>query len=117
MGAKMIALNKVKGYNITKNMNWYCYILKCRDNSYYTGITNNLSKRLEKHNQSKGAKYTAAKKPVTLVWSRKFSSKIVALKKENEIKGWNRERKEKLIKNAGVAPSFVPISSELRTGK
>jgi putative endonuclease len=84
-------------------MNWYCYILKCRDDSYYTGITNNLSKRIEKHNQGKGAKYTAAKKPVTLVWSRKFSSKIVSLKKENEIKGWSPKKKNKIKNHAGVA--------------
>jgi len=96
MAAKIIVLNLSKDNHINY-MNWYCYILKCRDGSYYTGVTKDLDKRIEKHNQGKGAKYTAMKRPVVLVWSKKFPSKIAALKKENEIKEWKRDKKEELV--------------------
>ncbi len=76
----------------------YVYILKCSDDTYYTGWTNDLEKRIEKHNQGKGAKYTRCRLPVKLVYYEKFQSKNQAMKREYAIKQMIREDKEKLIK-------------------
>jgi len=73
---------------------WYVYIIECKDNSLYTGITNNLSKRLEVHNSGKGAKYTKTRLPVKLVYKEIYRTKEESLKREREIK--KLKRKEKL---------------------
>jgi putative endonuclease len=78
-------------------MNWYFYILKCRDTSFYCGITNNLSERLKEHNEGEGAKYTKTRLPVKLIYFEKHSDKSSACKREIEVKGWRREKKEKLL--------------------
>ena len=59
----------------------YTYILQCADGTYYTGWTNNLEKRVEDHNQNRGAKYTRGRTPVKLVYSETFETKSEALKK------------------------------------
>ncbi len=74
------------------------YILLCNDQSFYVGITNNLEKRIIKHNQGKGAKYTRGRKPTKLVYFEKFKNKSEARKREIQIKGWRREKKINLIK-------------------
>lgn len=76
---------------------WLVYILKCSDGTFYTGITNDLHKRLATHNVGKGAKYTRSRLPVELVWFDKFDTKNQALKKEAAIKKLSREQKEKII--------------------
>jgi len=76
---------------------WYVYILKCSDNTLYTGITNNLEKRIQAHNIGKGAKYTRGRGPVTLEVSFEFETKGLALKEEYRIKQLTRENKFKLI--------------------
>lgn len=78
-------------------MIWYVYILKCSDGSLYTGITNNLEKRIETHNSGKGAKYTRGRTPVTLLASWIFETKSEALKEELRIKKLSRTSKEVLI--------------------
>lgn len=75
----------------------YTYILKCSDGTFYTGWTNDLEKRLKAHNEGKGAKYTKARRPVTLVYYECFFSKEEAMKREYEIKHLTRKKKEKLI--------------------
>lgn len=77
----------------------YVYILKCRDNSLYTGWTNNLPKRVQTHNRGKGAKYTKARLPVELVYYEEFEDKIVAMKREYSIKKLTRKEKISLICN------------------
>jgi putative endonuclease len=74
---------------------WFVYIIKCVDGSLYTGSTNNLEKRFEKHKTGKASKYTRSHKPEKIVFFKKYTSKIVALRKEREIK--KLTRKEKLI--------------------
>ena len=78
---------------------YYVYIVKCRDNSYYTGVTNNLERRIEEHikGDNKSA-FTFSRRPVVLVWSKAFKEINEAIKKEKQIKGWNRRKKELLIK-------------------
>jgi len=72
---------------------WYVYIIECKDNSLYTGITNNLSKRLEVHNSGKGAKYTKTRLPVKLVYKEIYRTKEESLKRESEIKKLKRREK------------------------
>lgn len=76
----------------------YTYILKCRDDSLYTGWTNNLEKRLITHNEGKGAKYTKARRPVELVYYEEFQTRKEAMKREYAIKQMSRKEKEALIK-------------------
>lgn len=77
----------------------YVYILKCRDDSLYTGWTNNLQKRVQAHNKGKGAKYTKARLPVELVYYEEFEDKIIAMKREYSIKKLKRKEKISLICN------------------
>ena len=76
----------------------YVYILRCRDESLYTGWTNDLEKRLEVHNSGKGAKYTRGRGPVTLVYSETLSTKEEALHRECVIKKMTKTAKLALIK-------------------
>lgn len=75
----------------------YVYILKCSDNTLYTGWTTNLEKRLKVHNSGKGAKYTRVRLPVEIVYFEEFEDKKDAMKKEYAIKQLSRQEKLKLI--------------------
>ncbi|MBC5629906.1 GIY-YIG nuclease family protein [Clostridium sp. NSJ-6] len=75
----------------------YVYILRCNDDSLYTGWTNNLEKRLKTHLAGKGAKYTKARLPVELVYYEEFEDKIEAMKREYKIKQLSRKEKLKLV--------------------
>jgi putative endonuclease len=77
---------------------YYLYILKCSDNTLYTGITTNLSRRIKEHNSLKlGAKYTRNRQPVELVYSNKFTNRSQASKEELRIKKISRSKKLDLI--------------------
>lgn len=78
----------------------YVYILRCNDDSLYTGWTNNLEKRIKAHSDGKGAKYTRARVPVELVYFEVFEDKIEAMKREYVIKQLKRKEKLELIKNS-----------------
>lgn len=84
---------------MSKIEQWFVYILECADNSLYTGSTNNLEKRLAKHNSGKGAKYTRAHLPVKIVYSEKLANRSEANIREAAIKKLSRQEKLKLIKN------------------
>jgi putative endonuclease len=81
--------------------NWTVYILRCADNSLYTGITKDLSRRLEEHNAGKGAKYTRAKGPCVVVLSRVGFSESSAKKEEARMKRLKKIEKEALIVKSG----------------
>jgi putative endonuclease len=76
---------------------WFTYILLCSDGSYYTGSTNDIKKRFKDHLEGKGARYTKSHKPIKIVYEEKFATKSEALKREAEIKGWSRKRKQNLL--------------------
>ena len=78
----------------------YVYILRCNYDSLYTGLTNNLEKRIKAHSDGKGAKYTRARVPVELVYFEVFEDKIEAMKREYAIKQLKRKEKLELIKNS-----------------
>ena len=80
----------------------YTYILKCNDNTLYTGWTNNLEKRLKTHNEGKGSKYTRSRLPVVLVYYEEFETKEEAMQREWKHKHMSRTAKETLFKNTNV---------------
>lgn len=75
---------------------WYLYILLCKDGSLYTGISNNLEKRFSEHKNGRGGRYTRSHKPIKLVYQEKLPTQSAALKRESEIKSWNKKRKLEL---------------------
>ena len=76
---------------------WYLYILRCRDDTFYTGITTDVEKRLETHRSGKGAKYTRGRLPLELVYQEVCGNHSDALKREITIKKYSRTEKQKLI--------------------
>lgn len=78
---------------------YYIYILKCSDDTLYTGYTTDLKKRLDTHNSGRGAKYTRSRLPVELVYHEEFEDKIQAFKREYEIKKLGRTDKLKLLED------------------
>jgi putative endonuclease len=78
---------------------WYVYILECSDLTLYTGISNDVEKRIETHNNKKGAKYTKTRTPVKLVYQQSFETKSLAAKEEWRIKQLTRNQKKELIYN------------------
>lgn len=77
---------------------WYVYIIKCKGGSLYTGITNNLQRRVDEHRKGKGGRYTRSFGAIDIVYREKQPAKAAALKREAQIKGWPRKKKMALIK-------------------
>jgi putative endonuclease len=75
----------------------YMYILKCSDNSYYIGSTNNLELRLVQHQAGQGSKYTSKRLPVTLLYFEEYPSVADAFYREKQVQGWSRKKREALI--------------------
>lgn len=82
---------------------WFVYILRCADASLYTGITNDLQRRLAAHNSDDrvGARYTRTRRPVALVWQEEHASRSEALRREAAIKRLSRAKKMHLLGAAG----------------
>lgn len=78
-------------------MAWYVYILRCRDDSLYTGCTDDVERRLAVHRSGKGAKYTRSRLPVTLVYQEEAADKSAALRREAAIKSLTRKEKLALL--------------------
>ena len=76
---------------------YYCYLLRCADDTLYTGVTTDLARRLEEHNDGRGARYTASRRPVRLVWKEEHSNRSSAQRREAEIKRKSRRQKKMLI--------------------
>lgn len=76
---------------------WVLYVVRCSDQSLYTGITNNLLGRVAKHNSGKGAKYTRTRRPVFLVWWQVQPDKLTAAREERRIKKLSKKQKEALV--------------------
>lgn len=80
-----------------ENTPWALYILQCADGSFYTGITNNLPRRLAAHAAGKGAKYTRGRAPLQLVYEESHDSRSAASKREAALKGLSRDEKAALV--------------------
>ena len=108
----IVLLNKMKDIS----MDFWVYIVKCADNSYYTGHTDNLEQRIAQHQQKyfPGC-YTATRLPITLVFSQPFPTRAEALAAEQQIKGWSRKKKEAMMRGdwqevSRLAKAHMPIS-------
>lgn len=77
----------------------YTYMVRCKDNSLYVGWTNNLEKRMQAHNEGKGAKYTKPRLPVELVYFEEFATKQEAMSREYHLKKLSHKEKEMLVEN------------------
>ena len=76
----------------------YVYILKCSDESFYVGVTNDMERRLKEHQTGKSKhSYTSKRLPVELVWHEKYTDPKLAISVEKQIKGWSRKKKQALI--------------------
>lgn len=80
-------------------LDFYVYILKCSDGTYYTGHTDDLEKRIAEHQSGSYAGYTSERLPIELVFVQTFASRSEALEAERKLKKWSREKKETLINN------------------
>lgn len=72
---------------------YFVYLIECKDNTLYTGITTNVKRRFKEHSLGKGGAYTRARKVVKILYSEKQKNRSSALKREAEIKGWTRQQK------------------------
>lgn len=79
----------------------YVYIVRCADGTFYTGWSSDVESRVAAHNAGRGARYTAGRRPVTLVYTEKCETKSSAMKRERQIKRYNRARKLAL---SGMSP-------------
>lgn len=78
---------------------WYTYIVRCADQTLYTGITNDIRKRIDAHNQGTGAKYTRSRRPVILVYTEEFTTRSAAASREYQLKKLDQAAKLALIGN------------------
>ena len=97
--------NEIRAEKEWEDMN-YTYILKCSDETLYTGWTNDLEKRINAHNAGKGAKYTKNRRPVELAYYEEFATKEEAMSREYAIKQITRRKKEELIKKGHPGIQF-----------
>ncbi len=77
---------------------WYVYIIECMDGSYYTGMTWNAAQRWDQHSALSGCEYTKKHPPKRLAYMEEYENITEARMREKQIKGWTREKKEKLIR-------------------
>jgi len=77
---------------------YFVYLILCKDNNIYTGITNNPERRFIEHKTKSGGWHTKLHKAIKILYTEKFTNKEEALKREKQIKGWRREKKLNLIK-------------------
>ena len=90
------------------NRRWFLYVVECNDKSLYTGITTDIERRVEEHNHSKkGAKYTASRRPVHIVFAKIFENQSQASKAENRFKKLTRDKKLKIITGEAEFPFNV----------
>jgi predicted GIY-YIG superfamily endonuclease len=100
-------------------MTCFVYILKCSDNSYYTGSTTNLERRFAEHKEGLIEDcYTHSRRPVSLVWSQAFATHDEAFRCEQQVKGWSRAKKEALIRGDwNEMRTVIKAQKDKRTSK
>jgi putative endonuclease len=94
----------------------YVYLLRCADDSLYVGETADLAAREATHNDGRGGCYTAQRRPVRIIYAEQHRSKQDALRRERQIKGWTRQKKELLIRDGGAALPGTPRKKRVREG-
>ena len=93
---------------------WFCYMVRCKDDSLYIGIAKNPDERVKRHNWGVGPVFAAKRRPVELIWSERCGSSAVARRREKEIKSWTRQKKLELLDAARPqGKPFEPASGGL----
>lgn len=92
---------------------WSVYILRCADGSLYTGISNDVSRRLAAHNAGRGARYVRTRCPAELVFCEPAGDRGTALKREAAIKKYSRPMKERLVFAGGIDPAALVIAKSV----
>jgi len=75
---------------------WFCYMVRCKDDSLYVGMTNDLEERIREHNWGVKSEFTTKRRPVVLIWWEEQPDRETAWKREKELKGWSRKKKLEL---------------------
>jgi putative endonuclease len=91
---------------------WYLYLVRCRDNSLYTGISTDVHRRFSAHQAEEGAKYLKGRGPLKLVYQEKIGDKRLAHRVEHRVKRWPKSKKERLV-HAGPG-GLKRITQQLR---
>ena len=81
-----------------KMIMWHVYTIKCKDESFYTGVTSDLKRRFTEHKEGRGGRYTSLHKPEKVIFLESFSTESEALKREKQLKGWSHRKKDNLVK-------------------
>lgn len=89
---------KEKALKVPCDTPWFLYIIECKDGSLYTGITNDITRRVQKHNDGKGASYTRTRRPVKLLYYEACANRSAALIRECAVKALPRDKKILLVK-------------------
>lgn len=100
-----IITNESEAQNSFPKDKFYVYMVRCKNNSLYTGWTTDLERRVKEHNNGTGSKYVRANGPVELVYFEEMSDKIEATKREYQIKQLTKKKKEQLVSqhhNSGI---------------
>ena len=97
-------------------MQFWTYILRCADGSYYVGHTDDLERRVAQHAEGSFCGYTAERRPITLVYAEEFDSRDEAFRRERQIKGWSRAKKEALMKGDWEALQRLARTAHPSTG-
>ncbi|WP_336336350.1 GIY-YIG nuclease family protein [Haloarcula brevis] len=85
---------------------YHVYVLRCSDNTFYTGYTTDVERRVREHDAGDGAKYTRGRTPVDLVHVESFDSQSAAMSREYEIKQYTRAAKERLVESSDAETAF-----------
>jgi len=93
----MEAKEEQPGPNAPAGTNWSLYILGCADGSFYTGVSTDIDRRLQEHQEGKASRYTRTRRPVVLVYREECGTRSQALSRECAVKSLSRCRKEELI--------------------
>ena len=80
------------------NIMYSVYIIQCDDNSLYAGVTSDIGRRLKEHKSAYGSWHTKLHKPIRVLYTEEYKTRLEALRREKQIKGWRREKKLNLIK-------------------
>jgi predicted GIY-YIG superfamily endonuclease len=95
-------------------MGFHVYVLRCADESYYTGHTDQLEARFVAYQEGRISGYTEERRPIKLVFTEEFASRDEAFQRERQIKGWSRAKKEALIMGEWDELSRLSWSKESR---
>ena len=104
--AKEVAVEKLRTElkNGEPETTWFVYLLRCADDTLYTGITNDLPRRCDQHNAGTGSRYTRSRLPIELIYQEAKASRSLALKREMAIKALSRQKKMSLIRATPRTP-------------